>query len=438
MELSLEPVHVPLTNPFTASHGEMTARELLLVTLPAADGATGYGEAAPLPSYDGVTLDTGGRGARGLPAAARHADREPPPQILARCAEVVLLAPALAALDLALWDMAGRRLGAPAWSLLGTPPGPPEPVAVNFTLTAADRSGAVAQAAEARAAGFHTLKAKVAIGDDHGRLAAIRAFAGPDMRIRIDANGAWTPAEAHVALRTLEPVGIELCEEPVSGVAAIRALDGVTEVPLALDESAADPRAMDAPACALMCLKISRCGGLQGPLEAARRARAVGYEVFLASTLDGPLGIAAALHAAALLRPSRANGLATLSHFTRPDPLPPVSGRIALPRGRARCRTVGLVPRPGLRSARRRQSRRAPRPPLRGPRRWTAWPAPGTTTSRASGSAAAICSATARNFASRSPTTSATGSASSPSRGHSEGSAPVPRPRRAAASPPVV
>ncbi len=42
------------------------------------------------------------------------------------------------------------------------------------------------------------------------------------MNIRIDANGAWTLAEANVALRTLEPIGIELCEEPVSGVAAIR------------------------------------------------------------------------------------------------------------------------------------------------------------------------------------------------------------------------
>ena len=51
-----------------------------------------------------------------------------------------------------------------------------------------------------------------------GRLAAVRAFGGPDMAIRIDANGAWLPAEAEAALRVLEPVGIELCEEPVSGL----------------------------------------------------------------------------------------------------------------------------------------------------------------------------------------------------------------------------
>jgi L-alanine-DL-glutamate epimerase-like enolase superfamily enzyme len=82
-----------------------------------------------------------------------------------------------------------------------------------------------------------------------------------------------------------------------------------------------------------VCLKISRCGGISGLLAAAGDARAAGYEVFLASTLDGPLGIAAALHAAAVLRPSRACGLATLGLFDvdRPDPLPVRSGAIAVP-----------------------------------------------------------------------------------------------------------
>ena len=63
-----------------------------------------------------------------------------------------------------------------------------------------------------------------------------------------------------------------------------------------------------------------------------RGARGLGYEVYLASTLDGPLGIAAALHAAAALDPDRRCGLATLALFERaPDPLPG-TGRIASPR----------------------------------------------------------------------------------------------------------
>jgi L-alanine-DL-glutamate epimerase-like enolase superfamily enzyme len=67
-------------------------------------------------------------------------------------------------------------------------------------------------------------------------------------------------------------------------------------------------------------------------IDAARRARAAGYEVFLASTFDGPLGIAAALHAAAAVRPDYPCGLATLGLFERrPDPLPAVGGRLAPP-----------------------------------------------------------------------------------------------------------
>ena len=62
------------------------------------------------------------------------------------------------------------------------------------------------------------MKVKVALGDDAGRLAAVRAAAGPDVEIRLDANGAWSVAEALASLRALEPVGIELCEEPVSGL----------------------------------------------------------------------------------------------------------------------------------------------------------------------------------------------------------------------------
>ena len=69
------------------------------------------------------------------------------------------------------------------------------------------------------------MKVKVGIGDDAGRLAAVRAAVGPEFGIRIDANGAWgTPEEALANLRALAPVGLELCEEPVHGVEALRAV----------------------------------------------------------------------------------------------------------------------------------------------------------------------------------------------------------------------
>ncbi len=332
MNLSARTVSTALRAPFVAGHGTVTDRELVLVTLEAADGRTGHGEAAPLPSYDGVSAEDVIAALEACrPVLADYRDAAPIADVLARCGEATVLSQALAAIDLALWDLAGRRTREPVWRLLGA--GAPAPVAVNYTIAAADRSGAAREAAQARVDGFTTVKVKVAIGDDAGRLAAVRAFAGQRMTIRIDANGAWSAAEALAALEVLEPVGIELCEEPVAGLEAIRALGPVTGIPLALDESADDPQALVAPAAAdLICLKIARCGGITGTIQMAERARAAGYRVYLASTLDGPLGIAAALHAAAVIRPERASGLATLGLFdARADPLPPLRGVMSAP-----------------------------------------------------------------------------------------------------------
>jgi L-Ala-D/L-Glu epimerase len=86
-------------------------------------------------------------------------------------------------------------------------------------------------------------------------------------------------------------------------------------VPVAMDETAVAPGALESGATPIVCLKLSRCGGIGGLLEAAETVRRAGSEVYLASTLDGPLGIAGALHAAAVLRPARPCGLATLDAF---------------------------------------------------------------------------------------------------------------------------
>jgi L-Ala-D/L-Glu epimerase len=333
MKLTVTQTTVPLRVPFAAGHGTVTDRELLLVTVQAADGLLGYGEAAPLQSYDGVSLDEVRAGLEACaPVLESYRDVAPIADVLARCGEATVVPQALAAIDLALWDLAGRRTNEPVWRLLGA--GRPSPVAVNWTIAAGDRSGAAHEAATARAEGYGTVKVKVAIGDDAGRLSAVRAFAGPDMAIRVDANGTWLPDEAEATLRALSPVGLELCEEPVRGLAAIQALRTLTDVPLALDESADDPEALLRPAADFMCLKISRCGGIGGLIDVATRARAAGYGIYLASTLDGPLGIAAALHAAAVVGPDRACGLATLGLFAeRPDPLPPARGSIVAPDG---------------------------------------------------------------------------------------------------------
>ena len=320
VELTLR--HLRLRAPLTSARQTVATRPLIELTLTDGDGVAGRGEAAPLPGYDGVTVEAA---LAGLEACRPVLERAADPDhhaLLADCAERTLLPQSLAAIDLALWDLAGRRAGEPVWRLLGAPTQPQ--VEVNATIGAEDRLGAAREAAAAATRGFGTVKLKVGIGDDAGRVAATRAAAGPEARIRLDANGVWSVPEALAALRALEPAGIECCEEPVHGGPALAAVTAGTAVPIAADESGSE--VLGERVCAAVCLKIARCGGITGVIRDARRARATGYEVYLASTLDGPLGIAAALHAAAVVVPDRPCGLATLERFDGPDPFMPVSG----------------------------------------------------------------------------------------------------------------
>jgi L-Ala-D/L-Glu epimerase len=334
VKLSLRVVPARMRRPFVSATGALTDRPLVLLTLIDEDGVTGYGEAAPLPSYDGVTLeqvtDALADCRQAIERAGPIAEASERRALLAECTRLAVLPQALAAIDLALWDLAGRRAGLPLWRLLGAARG--APVAVNWTIAAPDRAGAADEAAAARAAGYGCVKVKVGAGDDAGRIAAVRAAAGPDMRIRLDANGVWSVPEAVRWLEVLAPAGIELCEEPAAGLEAIARVAASSGTAVAIDESAASPGALDQRCCRAICLKIARCGGITGVLDAAERARRTGYEIYLASTLDGPLGIAAALHAAVVFAPDRACGLATLALFDgREDPLPASHGTIAPP-----------------------------------------------------------------------------------------------------------
>lgn len=332
MKVGLDVSRARLRSPFGTAWGSVSERELLLLRLEGDDGIVGLGEAAPLPGYDGVgvaDVREAVEACRGLLEDSDGVDRD---AVLAACMAAGVLPQALAAIDLALWDLAGRRADRPVWAMLGASDA--LQVEVNATIAATDRSGAAHEAANARQAGFRCVKLKVGVGDDAGRLAAVRAAAGPGMAIRIDANGVWSVGEALAALRALEPVGIELCEEPVSGLEEVSLLAAQTPVAVAIDETARLAQAFDLRVCEAACLKVAGCGGITGVLRSARRAREAGYAVYLASTLDGPLGIAAALHAAAAVKPDRPCGLATLEWFERPSGVLPVrAGRMAPPRG---------------------------------------------------------------------------------------------------------
>ncbi len=338
MEMQLHRHTLTLSDPLRTAHGEISRREIVTVALRGRDGVTGWGECCPLEHYDGVSME------RALLALSRHRevvegwDSTPPPArngrtarggalaagalgadgaaLLAACRAADPLPQALAAIDLALWDRAGRLQGKPVAMLLVDAPA--QRVVVNATISAPDPERAAAQAACAAAQGFSCVKLKVGFGDDERRVAAVRESLGANVALRLDANGAWSVEEAVERIRALEPFGIELVEEPTGGLEAIRQVQQRVDTPIAIDESADQRGALTQRVGQLVCLKISRCGGIAGLLRSAALVQASGRSVYLASTLDGPLGIAAAVHAAAALAgdgPLPACGLATLPMF---------------------------------------------------------------------------------------------------------------------------
>jgi O-succinylbenzoate synthase len=220
----------------------------------------------------------------------------------------------------------------------GLPPGVRDAVPVNCTVPAVDAERAASIVRDSK--GCRTAKVKVAelgqrLDDDVARVAAVREALGPDGRIRIDANGAWSVREAAAAIDELGRYGLEYAEQPVATVEELRDLRAQVDVPLAADESirrAADPmRVAELAAADVVILKVQPLGGVRACLALAEE---IGLPVVVSSALESSVGIAAgAALAAALPALPFACGLATTAMLGGDlvrNPVTVVDGAIAI------------------------------------------------------------------------------------------------------------
>lgn len=338
---------VPFRSPFPVSWGLLEHRTLFTVELIGPDGTPGRGEAAPLEPYDGVADPVCRDALRRLQTELATLEDAPGHQLLDRCTQITDCGPALAAVDMALWDRGGRRESRPVADLIASEPA--SSIAVHRTIGGVGPAEAAREALAAAQDGFTAFKVKVGVGDDIARVRAVREVAGPEARIKVDAGGAWQPDEAHAMLRklTASPLRVACVEEPVSGPEAWTQLSDrlrsePVEVELSIDETAdEDPGAVTRGADSVE-LKVARSGGIGPLLVRAALVGHAGVSPSIASTFDGPLGIAAAVHAAAALEIEQPLGLATLAALdlsaspeleALAERLEPSGGRIAVPRG---------------------------------------------------------------------------------------------------------
>lgn len=337
MKLELALTRLMLKQKVTTSRVELIDRVGFEVRVEG-DGVVGRGQAFPLEAF----------GTESLPrteTALRAFVPRPCESVQEVEAQLVGLDDAPAArfaLESALLEWMAKRQKIPVALLLGEASAV---VPVNALIEGADAERLSVEARKACDAGFKTLKIKVgarSVSVDAQRLHAVRLTVGPDVQLRIDVNGGWTEGTARSALRGLESLKLELCEQPVpahdvDGLGRVRDL-----VPTAIgaDETLSDPQRRRAvlereprPAASVLVLKPAVLGGVLPALALSRAAHAAGVDAYVTTLMDGALARAAATHLAAVLPPRRAHGLATVELFEGAvrDPFTPKDGVITLP-----------------------------------------------------------------------------------------------------------
>ena len=319
-ELEVVPYSLPFRDPYVTARGELRERKLILVRI-RGEGLEGLGETASLSLRGGASIDSIAAEIRDRcwPALLDGGvERERIWSAIARCRNRGASAEALAAVDIALHDLVGRATGEPVWRLLGASEA--QPVACNATLPAANPAATRKLAEDWSSQGFRTFKLKVGLAGDVTQVATVRQELGPEIAIRVDANGAWGVEEAADRLEALAKHDIELAEQPVGTFEQMVELRRRVDVRIAADESLVSPfdarRARELGACQVAAVKVAKVGGLGAVLDIAEVIPS-----YLSSALEGPVGIAAAAHAVQALRGTAgdagvAHGLATERLFS--------------------------------------------------------------------------------------------------------------------------
>ncbi len=297
MEVRAHPASIPLAEEFTIARGTRSATEVVRVEVEH-DGLTGRGEAAPI-YYRGETVESAVAFLTGE-AAARLRGLDP--YALEAIGQAVWNggreAAARAALDGALHDWVGRRLGVPVWRLLGLSPHVPP---TSYTLSIDTLEGT--RDRTRRAAAFAVLKVKVGGADDLERLVAIREESA--VPLRVDANEGWTLEQARELVPALVELGVELIEQPfpAGDLESFRALREVEpRPPIVVDEGCHDLRDV-APVAEYadgINVKLAKAGGVREAVRMIHAARALGLSVMIGCMVESQLAVAPAAHISSL------------------------------------------------------------------------------------------------------------------------------------------
>lgn len=306
-EVRLGKISVPLRVPFKTALRRVDSVEDVIVEIVTDTGHKGYGEAPPTGVITGDTTDA-------IIGAIRDhiskkiigLDIDNFEDVIQEVqSSIVHNSSAKAAVDMALYDLYGQLFNIPVYKLFG---GARKSITTDITISVNDPETMAHDAINAIERGYDTLKVKVGVDPslDVSRLSAVRNAVGNNVRIRIDANQAWTPKEAVRILNSMQEKGLnlELVEQPVKA-ADIEGLKFVTErsyVPVLADESVFSPedalKIMQYHAADMINIKLMKCGGLYNALKIISAAEIYGIECMLGCMLEAKISVNAAVELA--------------------------------------------------------------------------------------------------------------------------------------------
>lgn len=283
-----------LRHTFRLARGDSDRRQNLMLELEL-DGLVGLGEAAPIARY-GQDWQTAAH------AAETMVEHLAEPRLFYNLVQQLAVEgqpAAEAAIDMALRDLAGKRMEVPLYEVLGVDPKATPPT--SFTI-GMDTPEIVAQKVE-EASDYEILKIKMGSDDDREILEAVRDMT--DRPLRVDANEGWTLEGAVERLEWLQSMGVEMVEQPLpeGELEAMRELRRLSPLPLFADESV--HRATDIPELAKafdgINIKLMKCGGIGEALRMIATARAHGMQIMLGCMVESSLAITAAAHLSPLV-----------------------------------------------------------------------------------------------------------------------------------------
>lgn len=307
-DIQIGRIALPLRHPFKTALRTVNAVEDVVVRVIADDGQIGYGEAPPTAVITGDTLGS-------IETAIRDFIR---PALLGMEIEnldgimhklhgcIVKNTSAKAAVDMAVYDLFGKRFGAPLYQLLG---GARKRFETDLTISVNPIEEMVRDSLEAVARGYHTLKIKVGKEGlrDIERIAAIREAVGPEIRIRVDANQGWSAKQSIAIITAMEDKGldIELVEQPVPAhdLDGLAAVTHAVQTPILADEAVFSPadaaEIIRRGAADLLNIKLMKTGGIWQALKICDLAEIYGVSCMIGCMLESRLSVAAAAHLAA-------------------------------------------------------------------------------------------------------------------------------------------